>query len=190
MTSHPLYSWQHTHSIWHHIPYTCDITATVSMRRQLLCLWHHTQYIWHLTGCMNAIQPRYLTSYSQYLCNHTQLIDDITPYVCMKSQPLHIGHHRHYLRHHILSWWHHTTVCMSRHTLCLWHHIHYIWCHTHCVYDNTTLYLTWNPFYLPSHPLYMSPHPLCQRHHTNYVRHHTWLIYAIMCTIHDTISTL
>ena len=52
-TSHPLYSWQHTHSLWHHILYTCDITATVSMTRHLLCLWHHLQYIWHLTWCMN-----------------------------------------------------------------------------------------------------------------------------------------
>ena len=41
-------SWHYTHSIWHHIHYTCDITATVSMRRHLLFFWHHTQYIWHL----------------------------------------------------------------------------------------------------------------------------------------------
>ena len=53
MTSQPLYSWQHTHSIRHHILYTSDITATVSMTRHLLCLWHHTLCIWHLTWCMN-----------------------------------------------------------------------------------------------------------------------------------------
>ena len=53
LTSHPLYSWECTHSISHHILYTCDITATVTMTRHLLCLWHHTQYIWHLPWCMN-----------------------------------------------------------------------------------------------------------------------------------------
>ena len=52
------------------------------------------------------------------------------------------------------------------------------------------LYLTWNPLKLPSHPLYMSSHPLCQRHHTYCVRHHRWYMYAIICIIHDIISTL
>ena len=39
------------HSIWHHILYTCDITATVSMTRHFLWLWHHTHYVGHLTWC-------------------------------------------------------------------------------------------------------------------------------------------
>ena len=85
-----------------------------------------------------AIQPWYPTSHSQYLCNHTHVIDDITTYVCMKSHPLHVGHHWHYFWHHIFSWWHHTIVCMSWHKLCLWHRIHYIRCHTHCLYDKTS----------------------------------------------------
>ena len=53
MIKHTLYSWQHTHSIRHHILYTSDIKATVSMTRHLMCLWHHTLYIWHFTWCMN-----------------------------------------------------------------------------------------------------------------------------------------
>ena len=55
-----LYSWRHIHSIHDSTPtlydiklYTCDIKATVSMTRHLLCVWHHTQYIWHLPWCMN-----------------------------------------------------------------------------------------------------------------------------------------
>ena len=123
--------------LWHHTLYTCDITATV--------LWQDTFYVYDiilsiydiLHGVWMTIQPQYPTSHSQFLCNQIHLIDDITPYVCMKSYPLHVGHHRHYLWHHILSWWHHAIVCMSCHPLCLWHHIHYIWCHTHCVYDTT-----------------------------------------------------
>ena len=53
MMSHPLYSWQHTYSICNHIPYSCQITATLSMTRHPLCLWHPAQYLWHLTWCMN-----------------------------------------------------------------------------------------------------------------------------------------
>ena len=83
MTSHPLYSWQHTHSIWHYILYTCDIKATVSMT--------NTSYgydinvsIYDLShGVLVATQPRYPPSHSQYLCNHTHLIDDITQNVCI-----------------------------------------------------------------------------------------------------------
>ena len=36
----------------------------------------------------------------------------------------------------------------------------------------------------------MSSQPLCRRHHTNYVGHHRWHMYAIICTIHDIISSL
>ena len=36
----------------------------------------------------------------------------------------------------------------------------------------------------------MSSQPLCRRHHTNYVGNHRRHMYAIICTIHDIISTL
>ena len=124
----------------------------------------------------------YLTWFPMYLCNQTHLIDDITLYVHMKSQPLHVWHHRHFIWHHIHSWRQHTIVCMSWNALCLWHHVYYIWCHP--------LYLTWNPLKLPSHILYMSSHPLCRRHQTYWVRRHRWHMYAIICVIHDIISTL
>ena len=187
MMSHRLYSWQHTHSIWHHILYTCDITASVSMTRHLLCLWHHTQYIWYLTWCTMTIQPQYQTSHSLYLCNYTHLIDDITPYVCMKSHPLHVGHHRHYIWHHILFWWHHTIVYMSWHPLCLWHHIRYIWCHTHCVYDyprsisdlkpvqtaiSSTIYVITPSLSKPSHLLCQTSQVAYVCLHMRYTWHH------------------
>ena len=52
------------------------------------------------------------------------------------------------------------------------------------------LYLTWNPLKLSSHPLCMSSGPLCRRHLIYCVRPHRWHMYAIICVIHDIISTL
>ena len=127
-----------------------------------------------------TIQPRYLTTHSQYLCNHTHLIDDIIPSVYMKSHPLHVGHHRHYFCHHILAWWPHTIVCMSYHTLCLWHHIHHIWCHTHCLYDNTSstfdlkpiLFSILSTVYVNTPTLSQPSHQLCKIPQVAYVCHH------------------
>ena len=133
-----------------------------------------------------TIQPRYLTTHSQYLCNHTHLIDDIIPWVYMKSNPLHVGHHRHSFWPHILSWWSHTIVCMSWHTVCLWHHIHQTWCHTHCVYDNTSSIFDLKPIlssitctvYVITPTLSKPSHQLCKISQVAYVCHHlqyTWL---------------
>ena len=135
--------------------------------------------------------PRlYLTWYPMYLCNQTHLIDDIRPYVCMKSHTLHTLHQRHFIWHHIHSCWPHTVICMSWNTLCLWNYMHYIWCLTCCVYDYQDLYLAWNLLKVPSHPLCMSSHPLSQRYHTYCVMHHRWHMNAIKCTIQYIISTL
>ena len=190
MTSHPHYSWHHPHCIWHYIHSTCDITATVTMTRHLLCFWHILSVYDISHGEWITTQWLYLTWYPMYLCNQTHLIDDITPYVCMKSYPLHAWHHRHFIWHHNHSCWQHTILCMSGYTLSLWHHMYYIWRHPYCVYDYPTLYLTWNLLKLPSLPLCMSSHPLCRRHPTSCIRHHRWHMYGIICTIHDIISTL
>ena len=183
MTSHPLYSWQHTHSLWNHKLYTCDITANVSMTRHPLCLWHHSIYdISHGVGM--KIEPRYLILPLQYVCNQTHLID-ITTYLCMKSRPLHVGLHRHYLWHHILSWWPHTIVYMSWKPLLLWHYIQYVWCHTHCVYDNTSSISDFKPIlsaitstvYIITHTLSKTSQQQCKRSQVAYVCHHvhyTW----------------
>ena len=108
----------------------------------------------------------------------------------MKSHPLHVGHLRHYIWHHIF--------LDDIIPLFLCHRIHYVYDIIFSIYDVThtvcmttqALYLTWNPFYVPSHPLYMSSHRLSRRHHSNYVGHHRWHMYAIIGTIYDIISTL
>ena len=115
-----------------------------------------------------------------YLYNQTHLIDDITTYVSIKSHPLQVWHHSHFIGHHIHSWWQHSIVCMSWHTLCLWHHIYYIWCHPYCVYEypgsisdlksiktaiSSTLYVI-----TPS--LSKSSHLLCKTSQVAYVCHH------------------
>ena len=66
MTSHPQYSWHHTHCRRHDIQSTCDISATVTMTWHLVCFWHHTQCIWHLTWWMN---------------DTTMTVSDMIPYV-------------------------------------------------------------------------------------------------------------
>ena len=111
------------HCIWHDIHSTCHITNSITMTRHLLYFWHYTQCIWHLTWWMNDNAMTVSDMIPMYLCNQTHLIDDITPYVHMKSHPLHAWHHRHFIWHHIHSCWQHTIVCMSWHTLCLWHHM-------------------------------------------------------------------
>ena len=135
-------------------------------------------------------QQLYLTWYPMYLCNQTHLIDDITPYVHMKSHPLHVWHHRHFIWHHIHSCWQHTIVFMSWHTFCLWHHMYYIWCHSYCVYDYSSSISDLKPVKTAISSLYMSSHPLCRRHHTSCVSHQSWHMYAITCVIQNIISTL
>ena len=130
--------WYQTHSMYDIIWILCDITTTLNDITGLYS-WYHIHTIHDITPSVYDIsydewmttQQLYLEWYPMYLCNPTDLIDDITHYVRMKSQPLHVWHHRHFIEHHIPSCWQHTIVCMSWHTLCLWHHI----CHPYCVYD-------------------------------------------------------
>ena len=193
-----LCSWHHTHSIHDITPTVSDITSTLLMTSQPLYLRQDTDFVYDITlstydishGVWMTTQPLPLTSHPLYLCNHTHLNDNIIPCVSMKSYPLHVWHQRHCIWHHIHCGWHKTIVFMSWHPLYLWYHIPiYDVTHTVCM-TTPALYLTWNPFYLPSYPLYISWHPLCQRHHSNYVRSHRWHMNAIICTIHDIISTL
>ena len=88
-----LYSWRHIHSIHDSTPTLYDITYTILMTSQPLYLWQETSFVYDIIlsiydvphGLWMAVQPQYPTSHSKYLCNHPHLIDDITPYVCMKS---------------------------------------------------------------------------------------------------------
>ena len=138
-----LYLWYHIHTIHDITPSVYDMTYTLLLTSQPPLLWQDNYYVFDIilsvydisNGEWMTPQLLYLTWYTLYLLNQTQLIDDNTPYVRMKSHPLHAWHHRHFMLHHIHSHWKHNIVCMSWHTLCLWNHMHYIWCHKYCVYD-------------------------------------------------------
>ena len=147
--------WHHNNSLWHHKPVfvtsnphysrrqptAYDITYNLLVTSQPLYLWQDTYYVFNIIlsvydishGEWMTTQRLCLTWYPMYLYNQAHLIDDVTPYVCMKSHPLHAWHHRHFIWHHIHFYWQHIIVCMSWHTLCLWHHTYYI-CHPYCVY--------------------------------------------------------
>ena len=98
-----LYSWCHLHSIHESTPTPYDITCSILAKSQLLYLWQETLYVYDILlsiydithGVWMTIQPRYPISHSQYLCNHTHVVDDITLFVCMKSHPLHVWQQRH-----------------------------------------------------------------------------------------------
>ena len=192
-----LYPWCHIHSIHDSTPNLYGITYFILAISQRLYIWQDTcvyDIILSIYDILHGVRmetkPRYLTSHSQYMCNQTHLIDDIIHYVCMKSHPMHVGHQRHI--YGITS----SLDDITQVFVC--HGTHYVYDIVSTIYNVThtvcmtrqALYQTWNTFYLPSHPLYMSSHPLCRRHHTNCVRHHRWHMFAIMCSIHDTIFTL
>ena len=165
-----LYSWGHIHCIHDNTPTLYDITYSILATSQPLSyVYDSIINIYDISyGVWMTIQPLYPTSHSQYLCNHTHLIDDITPFVCMKSHPLNVGHHRHYLWHHILSWWHRTIVYMSWNPLCFWHHIQYIWWHTLCVWQHK-LYI------------WLETHSIC--HHIYCICHHNHSVEDITPTM-------
>ena len=166
MTSHPLYSWQHT-TVY-------DITYFILETSQRLYLWQDPSCVYDIIisiydishGVWMTTKPWYLTSHSQYLCNQTQLIDDIIPYLCMKSLPLHVGHHvllcktsqLAFMCHHMHFTWHNIQplrqqplVFMTSHALYWWHHMQYIWhviycvwCHIHYMCDITQCLYLWH----------------------------------------------
>ena len=190
MTSHPHSSWHHTHCIQHDIHSTCDITATVTMTRHLLYFDITLSECDISNGEWMTTQWLYLTWYPLHRCNQTHLIDDITPYVRMKSHLLHIWHHRHFMWHHIHSCRQHTIVCMSWHTLGLWNPMHYKCCHPYCVYDYPSTIPGLKPVKTAISSTLYAITPSLLRHHTYCVRYHRWHMYAIICVTHDIISTL
>ena len=141
----------------------------VNEGQQNECIWHDTQ-------CICVIKHTWLmTSHLMYVWNHTHCmyntigtLYDITSTLA-DNTPL--------------------FVCRATHSVYDIIDILYDVTHIVCMITQA-LYLTWNLLKLPSHPLCMSSHPLCGRHHTYCVRHHRWHVYAIICIIHDIISTL
>ena len=136
-------SLHHIHTIHDITPTVYDMTYTLLVTSQPLLLLQDTYYVFDIIHSVYDIshgewmrtQRLYLTWYTLHLCNQTHLIDDITPYIHMKTHPLHAWYHRHFMWHHIYSCWQHTIVCISGHTLCLWNNMHYICCHPYCVHN-------------------------------------------------------
>ena len=127
-------------------------------------------------------QRLYLTWYPMYLCNQTHLIDDITPYVCMKSHPLPVWQHRHFIWHHIHSCWQHTIDCVSWPKFCLCDHMYYI-----CDLTSHPVYLSSRPLYLCNHTQYIYDitATLCMISHTVYMWHPIHYIYDIISRMYD-----
>ena len=138
--------------------------------------WQHNDCIWHDSRCICVINPIWLmTSHAMYVWNYTHcMYDTIGALYNLTSTladntPLFVCHGTHSV---------YDIICIIYHVM-----------HTVCM-TTEALYLTWNPLNLPSHPLYMSSHTLRKRHDTYCVMHHRWHMYAIICVIHDIISTL
>ena len=55
MTSHSLYSWHHSHDIWHCIHRICVITTTLLMISDQLFLWHHTYFMYDILCTIHII---------------------------------------------------------------------------------------------------------------------------------------
>ena len=90
LTSHPLYMTWHSLFLWHHTHCNYEKTPTMFltlyskyMTSHMVNEWQHIDCIWHDTQCICIIQ--------------TNLIDDITPYVRMKSHPLHAWNQRNFI---------------------------------------------------------------------------------------------
>ena len=139
----------HSHYIRHRVHCICDITPTLSMISQPLCVWYHIQYMWDILSTI------FMTSYP--LCMRSQ------PCVLITPHSAYVWHHLRYWSHHIHSitpshnlydftstsgmtdittpvsditptvslssqplHWYHTHFCMTSHPLYLWYHTHYI----------------------------------------------------------------
>ena len=138
--------------------------------------WQHNDCIWHDTECICVIKPTRL----------------------MTSQPMYVWNHTHCMYDTIVHFYDITSTLAGNTPLFVCYGTHSVYDIIYIIYDVThrvcmptqALYLTWNLLKLPSHPLYVSSNTLCWRHHTYSVRHHRWHMYAIICIIHDIISTL
>ena len=140
----------------------------------------------------------YEWQYNYGIWPHTHGIYVITPTWLMISHPMYVWYHTHYMKDTLDTIYDITPsrddiiqffLCNSNHYV--YDIISNIYDVTHTVCMTTqAVYLNWNQFYLPSHPKYMSSDLLCWRHRTNYVIYHRWHIYAIICTIHDIISSV
>ena len=177
-------------------PILYDITYSTLATSQQLYLWQDTPFVYDIIVYMTSHMV-WEWLYNHGNRHHTHSICVITP-TWLISQPMYVWNHTHCMYDTIGTIYDITSSLDDIIPLFKYLGTHYFYDIISNMYDVThtvcmttqALYVSWNPFYLPSRLLYISSHPLCRRHHTNNVRDHRWHMYAIMCTIHDTISTL
>ena len=116
-------------SVWSHLLYrwykkNCmyDITHSICMAHYALYMTSHPRFmtsqhsIHDITATLSPITLLYLTAHPKYVCHHTEIMDHITPIVCMISQSQYVWHERNYIWHHIHLVWYPTAIWY--HTLC------------------------------------------------------------------------
>ena len=90
--SHTLYRWYNTHCIY-------DMAPSIFMAQYALYMTSHpwfmiSQHSIHYISLLYLISNwLYLTAHPLYLCNHSQIIDHITPIVCVITQAQYVWHH-------------------------------------------------------------------------------------------------
>ena len=93
VSSHPLYRWYHSHSMYdlHYICTTDDITSPLSHQTTAFVMshplqaWHHTNFFRHHSHCIFVMTTSPLISYP--------LLYDIIPTLCVTSYALYITSH-------------------------------------------------------------------------------------------------
>ena len=118
--SHRLYQWYNTHCIYDTGPniFLAEYALYMTSHPRFMTSQHSIQYISLLYLISNWI---YRTTHPLYLCHHKQIIDHITPIVCMiTSHNMHDIMWIHMTSHPLFMISHHTmtftyTVFMSSH---------------------------------------------------------------------------
>ena len=171
MWSHTLYRWYNPHCIY-------DMAPTIFMAQYPLYMTSHprfmtSQHSIHYISLIYLITNwLYMTALTLYLCNHTQIINHITPIVCMITQAQYVWHHMN--TYDITSTLYNIT---PRYDL-----------HTHCirvitpripVIASTAAELLLTVYWLEHvcnmcdiKPLYVWHHMNSMWHHNNSLRHH------------------
>ena len=135
MISHALYSFHHTHYIWHLIYYVYDVTFTMcvtSHNDPLYGIKHNMFMLYSLDMASGTVlwrknhsvssQTLCLTLHSMYFWHYTKYTNFLKRSECMSSQPLYVWHPMHYIWHHIHSLSLHTIVVITLHPLDAGHH--------------------------------------------------------------------
>ena len=189
MTSHPPSVWHHMHYIEQHIQSLCH--------HNTLLMTSHPLYMKPHPVC-TATYTLYKRHHSQYLCPHTQSIDNITTTLCMTSHSPYVWHLLPYTNQHILILWHQTSMFMSSQPLYLTScplcvdgssHPLYWWYDNNCISEITSAIV----HNIISIVYDMTPtvwhHNHCSWHQIPYISHHLqdlWHIVPYSCDITDT----